>query len=149
MNIEPMDRCHLKAVMEIERESFPIPWTKREMRLAALKQAFFSSLVVTQEETVLAYSVVALLGDTTREVLNFAVAREFRFQGVGTALMEFLKERDRRPLWIRLCGENLPGYAFLEKCGFKLRLKELRKFHGRRYTELSFCYNPARVDNEA
>ncbi|HSF62123.1 MAG TPA: ribosomal protein S18-alanine N-acetyltransferase [Gaiellaceae bacterium] len=119
--IEPRD---LDAVDEIERASYPTPWS-RAMFVAELRKP--SSLALgayTAEGTLLGYAFVSRYVDAWH-VMNVAVATDYRRRGVATTLLERLFEitatdpRSGYTLEVRV--SNLEAIRLYERLGFESR----------------------------
>jgi [ribosomal protein S18]-alanine N-acetyltransferase len=93
LTFTPMQPTDLDAVMEIERRSFPQPWTPG-LFLHELKVPFSKTILVRQQngaDEVLGYVCRWLVGDEVH-ILNLAVHPERRRTGVGRILVERVLE---------------------------------------------------------
>ncbi len=92
--IREMDRADIPAIMEIERASFPTPWT---MGMFAMQLAFKErtmNLVLEEDGFIAAYAALALAFDEMH-LLSIAVAPERRRRGLGAALLDEVTARGR------------------------------------------------------
>lgn len=119
--IEPRD---LDAIDEIERASYPTPWS-RAMFVAELRKP--SSLALgaySAEGTLLGYAFVSRYVDAWH-VMNVAVATDYRRRGVATTLLKRLFEitatdpRSGYTLEVRV--SNLEAIRLYERLGFESR----------------------------
>ncbi len=109
-------------VVEIERQSFPIPWSRAAFidELTRNERALY---VVIRDEsgTMVGYGGMWLVCDEAH-VTNIAVRSDRRRQGVGTAIMIGLmgfaqsKGADRMTLEVRV--SNLPAQELYRGLGF-------------------------------
>jgi ribosomal-protein-alanine N-acetyltransferase len=86
-----MTVADLDEVLDIERQSFPEPWS-RGMFLHELKLPFSKSIVARADDPphdLLGYICWWLVGDEI-QILNVAVHQERRRQGIGRALVELV-----------------------------------------------------------
>jgi ribosomal-protein-alanine N-acetyltransferase len=89
MLLSPMTAADLDEVLDIERRSFPEPWSRR-MFLHEIKLSFATSIVARAAEAphaLLGYICWWLVGDEL-QILNLAVHPERRQRGIGRALVE-------------------------------------------------------------
>jgi ribosomal-protein-alanine N-acetyltransferase len=93
MIFSPMTPADLDEVMEIERRSFPEPWS-RGMILHELKVPFSKTVLVRDGEephAILGYICRWLIGDEI-QILNVAVHPERRQGGIGRALVTLVMQ---------------------------------------------------------
>jgi ribosomal-protein-alanine N-acetyltransferase len=91
MLFSPLTVADLDEVLEVERRSFPEPWS-RGMFLHELKLPFSKSIVARADEPphdLLGYVCWWLVGDEI-QILNVAVRPERRRNGIGRALVELV-----------------------------------------------------------
>jgi ribosomal-protein-alanine N-acetyltransferase len=81
----PMRSEDLDAVMEIERRSFPEPWTPG-LFLHELKVPFSKTILAWRGDAIVGYICRWLVGDEVH-ILNIAVRPETRQSGIGRALV--------------------------------------------------------------
>ncbi len=87
MTIRPMTEDDLEAVLAIECDSFPRPWSRNNF-LDELKCDHSFPLVAQDPEgTIIGYIIPMLFLDEGH-ILNVAVARDSRGKGVGRMLVE-------------------------------------------------------------
>jgi len=119
--LQPRD---LDTVEEIERASYPTPWS-RSMFVAELRKP--SSLAIgayTEEGGVVGYAFVSRYVDAWH-IMNVAVATDHRRRGIATALLERLFEltasdpRSGYTLEVRV--SNTQAIRLYERLGFEAR----------------------------
>ena len=120
-HLEPRD---LDAVEEIERASYPTPWS-RSMFVAELRKP--SSLALgaySAEGDLVGYAFVSRYVDAWH-VMNVAVSVEFRRRGIATTLLERLFEitatDPRRGYTLEVRVSNLEAIRLYEQLGFEAR----------------------------
>lgn len=122
MRLVPMDRSHLPAVAEIERQCFSRPWT--EEMIAQELYNDLSSLVVAEGEygAVLGYGLVkAVLDEGCLE--KIAVAPDARRQGVAAAILGAFLRYGRAHLaflTLEVREKNAPAIALYQKFGLQV-----------------------------
>jgi ribosomal-protein-alanine N-acetyltransferase len=119
--LEPRD---LDTVEEIERESYPTPWS-RSMFVAELRKPSALAIGAYAEEAgLVGYAFVSRYVDAWH-IMNVAVASEHRRRGIATALLERLFEitasdpRSGYTLEVRV--SNTQAIRLYERLGFEAR----------------------------
>lgn len=116
MSIEDLDR-----VMEIERESFSVPWTRQDF-IESINKSTALYLVAESEQTVVGYCGLWGVIDEG-QINNVAVCKEYRGQSVGTRLLEaLLLEGTKEGLLaytLEVRTSNLPAISLYKKIGFE------------------------------
>jgi ribosomal-protein-alanine N-acetyltransferase len=119
--LEPRD---LDTVEEIERESYPTPWS-RSMFVAELRKPSALAIGAFAEEAgLVGYAFVSRYVDAWH-IMNVAVASEHRRRGIATALLERLFEitasdpRSGYTLEVRV--SNTQAIRLYERLGFEAR----------------------------
>ena len=111
----------LPAVMEIERASFPTPWSESAMRRELACQDNSYVLVAETGKRAAGY-VVTWVGAEEAHVLNVAVAPDRRGQGLGELLMlsaiEEAMSRGCRRVVLEYRVSNLAAANLYRKLGF-------------------------------
>jgi ribosomal-protein-alanine N-acetyltransferase len=152
LTFRPMTREDLDAVMEIERCSFPQPWSPG-LFLHELKVPFSKTtlaLVPNGSGELLGYICRWLVGDEVH-ILNLAVRPERRNAGVGRALVELVvqeaEERGAGMITLEVRRENLAAIALYSSFGFTERGMR-RNYYGRGHDAIimSRACAPAQLD---
>ena len=130
-----MKRSDLDAVMEIERCSFPQPWSPG-LFLHELKIPFSKTVLACAPEAsgeILGYICRWLVGDEVH-ILNLAVRPERRQSGVGRELVELVvREADERAasvITLEVRRENSAAMTLYSSLGFTERGVR-RNYYGR------------------
>ncbi len=116
-------RFHLPEVMEIERTSFDMPWTERELMRVLRGKKVVGRVVVGLDDAVRGFYVVDLQRRWI-DLLNIAVHPDYRRRGIGTIMVENLASKIN-PLHPRLgvatnvSDKNLTGHLFFRALGFR------------------------------
>ena len=116
----PMDKSHLDAIADIEKECFSSPWTVP--MLAEELDNLCASFIVAEGEngTVLGYAGLHVAVDEGY-IDNIAVREEYRRQGVGEALLDVFLRFGREKLaflTLEVRPSNTPAIRFYMKHGF-------------------------------
>ena len=123
LHFAPMCSEDLDAVMEIERRSFPEPWTPG-LFLHELKVPFSKSILARRGDEIVGYICRWLVGDEVH-ILNVAVRPEARQSGVAHALVSLvMKEAERVAaglVTLEVRRENLAAIALYRSFGFTER----------------------------
>lgn len=121
--IREMQEEDLKEVMEIEKLSFPSPWTERIFRLELHKKNFAFYRVIEKEGRLIGYGGWWKIKDEAH-LVKLAIHPAFRRQSYGERLLKGLlkeaKEKGARLLTLEVRESNLPAHRLYEKLGFKL-----------------------------
>ena len=114
---------HLDGVMEIERRSFPSPWS-RALFEEEIGRNFSHSIVALAEpgEEVLGYSVCWTVAEESH-LLNIAVHPGFRGRGIGRILLrECIRRGEKsrsRSIFLEVRPGNEPALALYRREGFR------------------------------
>jgi ribosomal-protein-alanine N-acetyltransferase len=104
--VRKMTEPDLDEVMKIEQEAFSLPWS-RDSYLGELKNSFANYLVCDDAGDITAYGGIWAVFEEAH-ITNVAVAREFRGQGMGCAVMEELENIARGKHATRILLEVRP-----------------------------------------
>jgi ribosomal-protein-alanine N-acetyltransferase len=138
MVIREFTQNDLKEILEIEKQSFLVPWSST--MFAALHRinpkGFY---IVEMEHKVIAYAILLiepyLVGtgpDTRAHLINLAVDPEFRRRGVGRYLMDAIQIDIRiskvRKIFLEVRKSNKEAQGFYSKLLFK-RVGSIKDFY--------------------
>jgi len=125
----------LPEVLEIERRSFPQPWTPG-LFLHELKVPFSRTTLIRASNgtrTTLAYVCRWLVGDEAH-ILNLAVHPDHRGRGLGRRLVELVVQEAQaagaRLVTLEVRRENAPARSLYRKLGF-VDTGQRRNYYGR------------------
>lgn len=120
-----LDKRDLSDVLLIEKNSFGSPWTESEF-LRALRSRDCVGQVIEAVEPQYRATIgffVYLLSKTAIEILNIAVATEFRRQGAGSKAVGFLRSKlahgRRTRLIANVRESNLSAHLFFKANGLR------------------------------
>ncbi|MGN6135373.1 MAG: ribosomal protein S18-alanine N-acetyltransferase [Aureliella sp.] len=129
-NIRWMIRRDMAAVLDIEQQSFEFPWSEEEF-VRCLRQRNCIGMVAERDQAVVGFMIYELHKNRLH-LLNFAVARDLRRTGVGTAMVEKLSSKltaDRRNrIMLEVRETNLDAQIFFRELGFRA-ISVLRSFY--------------------
>ncbi|HKL10920.1 MAG TPA: ribosomal protein S18-alanine N-acetyltransferase [Clostridia bacterium] len=116
MTIEDLDR-----VMEIEKESFSVPWSRDSYESEISRNILSLYLVMEGEGQIIGYCGMWFILDEAH-ITNIAVQKSSRGEGVGTRLVECLMEeafkKGVRNLTLEVREGNIAARKLYEKMGF-------------------------------
>ena len=120
MIIREMKPEDVPAIAELEKQCFSAPWSEN-MIVSSLESRLSCWLVAEIEGTIAGYVGSESVLDSA-DMMNIAVAPEFRRQGIGVALVNGLISRLQRKsvafLLLEVRVSNKPAIAMYEKLGF-------------------------------
>lgn len=117
--IHKLHEDHMSKILDIEHQN-EFPWTERMLQDCFKAGYEFYGVVIDQE--VIGYATMRLLGDEA-EILNIAVNKNFRQQGYGKMLLQYLlifsKQKNVQKIFLEVRVSNLAAIHLYEKIGFK------------------------------
>lgn len=130
IHTRPMKRKDLRAVMQIERESFKHPWTQDQLA-CRIRQRRCTSRIAEWGDEPLGFLIYEI-HPTRLHIVSIAVAEDNRNFGVGSALLRYLidklspNRRDR--ILLEVPETNLAAQLFFKLHGFRA-ISVLREFY--------------------
>lgn len=122
MQIELMNKSHIDGIMEIEKDSFAIPWTRASVE-KELSNKFAYYVVAMEDNNVLGYGGMWHIVNEGH-ITNIAVHKDHRRKGIGDAivkaLVEIAAEKEMMGLTLEVRKGNESALALYKKNGFKL-----------------------------
>ncbi len=121
--IRKMGKADIDRVLELERESFPTPWS-RALFLEELDRDYSHNYVVCRRETgeVLGFIIFWVLFDECH-ILNICVAKGMRRCGLGGKLMETCEDvaadTGASYIYLEVREGNSPAISLYKKLGFR------------------------------
>ena len=111
---------HVEQVAQLEKLCFSCPWSEKAVS-GELSNPLSLWIVAVEGEQVIGYvGSQSVMGEA--DMMNIAVAPEFRRQGVAETLVEklisLLKFSDVYCLTLEVRDSNVPAIALYEKMGF-------------------------------
>jgi len=121
ITILPMKEEHINQVLEIENLSFLDPWTKR-MYLSEITERDDSYFITAKfKDRIVGYGGFWLIVDELH-LVNLAVHPDFRRQGIGTQIMQYLlnlgKQLGAKRATLEVRMSNVIAQKFYSKFGF-------------------------------
>lgn len=153
VHIRWMIRRDMPEVLKIESECFEFPWSEDEF-IRCLRQRNCIGMVAEHDDRVVGFMIYEL-NKMRLHVLNFAVAADFRRQGVATQMVSKLvgklsaQRRTRITLEVR--ETNLDAQLFFRNAGFRAT-SVLRGYYEDTPEDaylMQFRYRPERVEVES
>ena len=121
VELRPWRGPDLDAICEIERRTFPLPWTREQFRDLLAHPAGLGWVAARADGRVVGYAVGWVAADEA-ELADLAVSEELRSQGIGTVLVRaFAREagvRGARRLYLEVRVSNEAAQRFYERHGF-------------------------------
>ena len=116
----PDFRAYADQVMEIERASFPVPWSERAFE-DEINRGISNLWALVSNEKIYAY-ICFWMFDKEMHILNFAVHPEKRRQGLGRYLLMMVIDigtaRGIENIWLEVRPSNGPALSIYKKFGF-------------------------------
>jgi [ribosomal protein S18]-alanine N-acetyltransferase len=123
VDIRPLLLGDLNAIDEIERRSYPTPWS-RSMFAGELAKPASLCLGAFEDDRLAGYLIISRYVDAWH-VMNIAVAPQFRRRGIATALLQKLFEQtedgSRRGYTLEVRVSNAGAIKLYERLGFTAR----------------------------
>jgi ribosomal-protein-alanine N-acetyltransferase len=119
-----LEQGHLDAVEEIERASYPTPWSRTMFAAELRKPGSLALGAFLGDDTIVGYAFVSRYVDAWH-VMNVAVTPAYRRRGIATALLERLLEvtagDPRRGHTLEVRVSNVGAIRLYEQLGFHSR----------------------------
>jgi len=123
LELRPLGLRDLGAIEEIERASYPTPWS-RSMFASELAKPSSICVGALREGRLVGYMVISRYVDAWH-VMNIAVAPDSRRDGIATALLEHLftvtAGQERRGYTLEVRVSNKGAIRLYERIGFRQR----------------------------
>jgi ribosomal-protein-alanine N-acetyltransferase len=123
VDIRPLALADLNGIEEIERRSYPTPWS-RSMFAGELAKPTSLCLGAFEDDQLAGYLIISRYVDAWH-VMNIAVAPQFRRRGIATALLQKLFEQtedgSRRGYTLEVRVSNEGAIKLYERLGFTAR----------------------------
>jgi ribosomal-protein-alanine N-acetyltransferase len=115
---------HLDDVEEIERASYPTPWSRAMFAAELRKPGSLALGAFLDDDTIVGYAFVSRYVDAWH-VMNIAVTPSYRRRGIATTLLERLLEvtagDPRRGHTLEVRVSNVGAIRLYESLGFQSR----------------------------
>ena len=118
LNYRPMQTHDIARVLELEQHAFSHPWSKTLYQEALVN---YQCWVQEQNQQHVGHGVIQVILDEAH-LLNIAVDKSLRGQGLGTQLLAFLmqqaEELGAKECFLELRASNQAAYHMYENYGF-------------------------------
>lgn len=122
MQIELMNKSHIDGIMEIEKDSFAIPWSRASVE-KELSNNLAIYVVAVENEKVMGYGGMWHVVNEGH-ITNIAVHKDYRRRGIGNIivnkLIEIAEKKEMIGLTLEVRKSNVPALELYRKNGFKL-----------------------------
>jgi len=122
VNIRKMIFKDLDEIMEIEKRSFPTPWTKT-MFLESLSSEIYKNFVIEEQNEVIGYIMLYYIQDEGH-ITNFAINPPFRKKGYATKLLsyviDYFKKKGIVEFFLEVRESNKVAINLYRKFGFEI-----------------------------
>ncbi len=130
--IIPMDKSHVPAIAQMERDCFSDPWSENSVA-SELQNEYSLWLVAMHNDTLLGYVGSQIAADEA-DMMNLAVSKSARRQGIArslvTSLQAALENKGVRALLLEVRASNEPAKALYASLGFEqIGLRKNYYFH--------------------
>ncbi len=119
VSYRPMKKTDLDAIMAIEPEIYPYPWTRGNF--ADSLKAGYSCWVCEHEGRVIGYAALMMVLDEAH-LLNISIARKYQGRGLGRSLLDHLIKVARghkgQMMFLEVRPSNKSALGLYESIGF-------------------------------
>ncbi len=125
--MEEMSLADLPEVLQIEEESFASHWGEKDFRFEMTENPYAKLYVLRKDGKIVAYCDIWIIFERM-EVASIAVAKDYRKQGLGYQIMQFIDQKGIENgcefAFLEVRESNLPARELYKKCGYiDLRVK--------------------------
>lgn len=121
ITIEKMKKEFIDQVYEIDKESVPIPWSKKSIE-EEMNNMLAYFIVAKDDENVIGFAMCWFIIDECH-IGNIAVSQKYRKQGVASKMLDELfskcKEHGTSYVLLEVRTSNLPAQKLYKKYGFE------------------------------
>jgi ribosomal-protein-alanine N-acetyltransferase len=123
IRVQPMTVSHVGEILEIEKDLFPTPWTRRMFEEEITRGAPATyAVVATLSNDVVGYAIAWFILDEVH-LVNIAVHTDWQKRGVGTFLLNHVidgaKAAEAVIITLEVRRSNAIAQAFYHSFGFK------------------------------
>lgn len=115
----PMRMDDLDAIMLIEPQIYPYPWTRGNFSDSL--NSGYTAWVLLDDEKIIGYSLMMLVLDEAH-LLNLSVAKTYQKQGLGRTLLEHMveiaKSNQMANMFLEVRPSNISAIALYGNMGF-------------------------------
>ena len=151
LRIRRLELVHLDAIEEIERRSYPTPWS-RSMFAGELAKPASICFGAFDGEQLVGYMIISRYVDAWH-VMNVAVDPDHRRRGIATLLLDRLFEAtndgSRRGYTLEVRVSNVGAIKLYEEAGFRARGVRRGYYTDNREDALIMWRDPEALDGTA
>jgi ribosomal-protein-alanine N-acetyltransferase len=115
----PMQLDDLDAIMVIEPQIYPYPWTIGNFNDSL--NSGYSAWILMHNEDIIGYSLMMMVLDEAH-LLNLSIAKTYQKQGLGRTLLEHMvdiaKNNQMANMFLEVRQSNISAIALYENVGF-------------------------------
>jgi ribosomal-protein-alanine N-acetyltransferase len=115
----PMQMDDLDAIMVIEPQIYPYPWTRGNFSDSL--NSSYSAWILMHNEEIIGYSLMMMVLDEAH-LLNLSIAKTYQKQGFGRTLLEHMveiaKNNQMANMFLEVRQSNVSAIALYENMGF-------------------------------
>ena len=115
----PMQIDDLDAIMKIEPQIYPHPWTRGNFSDSI--SSGYSAWVLLLDEKIIGYALIMMVLDEAH-LLNLSIASAYQKQGLGRYLLEHMleiaKNHHATNMFLEVRPSNISAIALYENIGF-------------------------------
>jgi ribosomal-protein-alanine N-acetyltransferase len=119
LGFRPMQEADLMDIMEIERSSYPHPWTR--LIFSDCLRAGYCCWVCERQGMIEGYGVISVAAGESH-LLNLCVRPESQRQGIGRKLLRHFislaRRHDAEVIFLEVRPSNEAAYALYQSMGF-------------------------------
>ena len=121
--IRDMSEADIDGVLEIERQSFPTPWSELMFRHQLSLENIAVNLTLVEDDTIIGYAIAWFVFDEIH-LLSIAVARDRRRRGYARRILDAVidlgRERGICRMVLEVRVSNTGAQEFYLRRGFRL-----------------------------
>lgn len=114
-----MTRKFIPDCLEIERQSFPFPWTNEHFE-SSIKEKNCNGIVASIRDIVCGFAVYETRPDSI-VIINFAIGLDWRLSGIGrdifSKIVRRAKDTSREKVFVGISEYHIGGQYFLKSMG--------------------------------
>lgn len=130
--IRRMTEADIPRAAQIERETYPDPWSKK-MFSDHLNSASSFDVVLERSGQIIGFGCTTVIPEHLMCIDNITIQKEERQKGCASLLLKQLLEEGRKrevaTFTLEVRASNQPAIALYEKFGFKTRGKRKGYYH--------------------
>ncbi len=119
-NIIPMEKHHIPALVELEKQSFSLPWSAQQLEDCLYMDNVSFLVAVSEDDMILGYGGLSVVLDEGN-LNNIAIFPKYQKQGVAGQILDIycrFAQENLAFLTLEVRPSNLPALALYKKYGF-------------------------------